>query len=221
MSELPLRPHPGPGDDELSTSRASELDRLRAAHLASARGPRSNGRSRRGPLLRHEQRRYITSTNIGEWARGKLMGFAVLPRGGEPVLWDFGSAAKAHRLHALDPSRELARRDDGAPRCGGSRCGVLRASRARGEGRPRRGRRGSEPLGLDIAEMPPRSASTTWTERSFGSRPPTFRSRRRTAWRTRRRHRSRGSSRRSSSGWIELASLRRDAAGSRASANDR
>src|SRR5207248_4845381 len=44
--------------------------------------------------------RYVTSTNIGEWARDKLMRFAVLCGRGEPVLWDFGSAAKAHRLHS-------------------------------------------------------------------------------------------------------------------------
>ena len=42
--------------------------------------------------------RYMTATHIGTWAMDKLIRFAVLPRGGEPVLWDFGSAAKHHQL---------------------------------------------------------------------------------------------------------------------------
>ena len=42
--------------------------------------------------------RYMTSTHIGTWAMDKLIRFALLPRGGEPVVWDFGSAAKHHQL---------------------------------------------------------------------------------------------------------------------------
>src|SRR6202142_508235 len=37
--------------------------------------------------------RYITSTKIGEWERDKLCRFALLMRGEEPMVWDFGSAA--------------------------------------------------------------------------------------------------------------------------------
>src|SRR6476469_5397316 len=44
--------------------------------------------------------RYVTSTHIGEWARDKNARFALLPRGGAPILWDFGSAAKHHQLFA-------------------------------------------------------------------------------------------------------------------------
>jgi Xaa-Pro aminopeptidase len=43
--------------------------------------------------------RYITSTKIGEWERDKLCRFALLPRDGDPILWDFGSAAVHHRLY--------------------------------------------------------------------------------------------------------------------------
>src|SRR2546428_11078990 len=42
--------------------------------------------------------RYITSTTIGELARDKVARFALLTRSGDPILWDFGSAAKAPRL---------------------------------------------------------------------------------------------------------------------------
>src|SRR5260370_26233887 len=43
--------------------------------------------------------RYMTSTHSGTWAMDKLIRFALLPRGGEPVIWDFGSAARHHQLY--------------------------------------------------------------------------------------------------------------------------
>jgi Xaa-Pro aminopeptidase len=43
--------------------------------------------------------RYLTSTKIGEWERDKLSRWVLLVRGGEPILWDFGSAAIHHKLH--------------------------------------------------------------------------------------------------------------------------
>jgi Xaa-Pro aminopeptidase len=44
--------------------------------------------------------RYVTSTKIGEWARDKMSRFALLIRGQDPILWDFGSAAVHHKLYA-------------------------------------------------------------------------------------------------------------------------
>jgi len=53
------------------------------------------------PLLFDDNNiRYVTSTKIGEWARDKLSRWALLVRGGEPILWDFGSAAVHHRLYS-------------------------------------------------------------------------------------------------------------------------
>src|ERR1700730_14728495 len=54
--------------------------------------------------------RYITSTKIGEWERGKLSRWALLARGGEPILWDFGSAAVHHKLFCpwLEPENMRA-----------------------------------------------------------------------------------------------------------------
>jgi Xaa-Pro aminopeptidase len=43
--------------------------------------------------------RYITATVIGTWANDKAGRFCVLPRGGEPYIWDFGSAARHHALY--------------------------------------------------------------------------------------------------------------------------
>ena len=44
--------------------------------------------------------RYTTSTVIGEWARDKLLRYSLLTGNGEPYIWDFGSAAKHHKLYA-------------------------------------------------------------------------------------------------------------------------
>ncbi|MCH8063975.1 MAG: aminopeptidase P family protein, partial [Chloroflexi bacterium] len=43
--------------------------------------------------------RYITATIIGTWAMDKLVRFALLPQDDEPILWDFGSAARHHQLY--------------------------------------------------------------------------------------------------------------------------
>src|SRR6202165_994299 len=43
--------------------------------------------------------RHVTSTKIGEWERDKLCRWALLTRDGEPILWDFGSAAVHHKLY--------------------------------------------------------------------------------------------------------------------------
>ncbi|MDH4120031.1 MAG: Xaa-Pro peptidase family protein, partial [Acidimicrobiia bacterium] len=42
--------------------------------------------------------RYATSTTIGYWAFNKGERWALVTRDGRPKIWDFGSAAKAHRL---------------------------------------------------------------------------------------------------------------------------
>ena len=43
--------------------------------------------------------RYITATHIGTWAIDKLGRFSLLPQDDEPIIWDFGSAARHHQLH--------------------------------------------------------------------------------------------------------------------------
>jgi Xaa-Pro aminopeptidase len=55
-----------------------------------------------GAILTFDQHniRYISSTVIGEWARDKLTRYCLLTGNGDPYVWDFGSAAKHHRLYA-------------------------------------------------------------------------------------------------------------------------
>jgi Xaa-Pro aminopeptidase len=43
--------------------------------------------------------RYVTATAIGTWGNDKLVRFALLARGAEPIIWDFGSAARHHALY--------------------------------------------------------------------------------------------------------------------------
>src|SRR5579875_3607706 len=43
--------------------------------------------------------RYITATHIGTWAMDKLARFSLLPQDDEPIVWDFGSAARHHQLY--------------------------------------------------------------------------------------------------------------------------
>ena len=72
--------------------RSDRLERARAALEASDLGA----------VLLFDQNniRYVTSTHIGEWARDKSARCVLLPRRGDPVLWDFGSAARHHQLYA-------------------------------------------------------------------------------------------------------------------------
>ncbi len=44
--------------------------------------------------------RYVTQTWIGGALGDKMTRYALLTRGGEPMLWDFGSAARHHQLYS-------------------------------------------------------------------------------------------------------------------------
>ena len=77
-----------------------DFDTLRRDRLARAKAALEA--SDLGALLLFDPNniRYVTSTHIGEWARDKNARYALLPRGHDPILWDFGSAARHHRLYA-------------------------------------------------------------------------------------------------------------------------
>jgi Xaa-Pro aminopeptidase len=77
-----------------------DFARLRRERFEKAQGALRN--SELGALLLFDPNniRYVTSTHIGEWARDKNARFALLFRDGPPILWDFGSAARHHKLFA-------------------------------------------------------------------------------------------------------------------------
>jgi Xaa-Pro dipeptidase len=144
-----------PGTMNVDFEERVNFDRLRTHRMERARAALEG--SELGAVLCFDMNniRYITSTNIGEWARDKLMRFAVLARGAEPVLWDFGSAAKAHRLHApwLRPENSRAGmtglRGSIAPDAGFFARAAAEIKDVLDEAGV-----GGEPLGVDIAEMP-------------------------------------------------------------------
>jgi Xaa-Pro aminopeptidase len=75
------------------------MERLRTERLARVK--RFLKASDLGALLCFDMNnvRYITATHIGTWAMDKLVRFTLLPQDDEPILWDFGSAARHHQLY--------------------------------------------------------------------------------------------------------------------------
>src|SRR5665213_3761112 len=94
----PHRPIPSPGQMGVDTEARVDYDRLRQYRLGRAR--RALDASALGALLLFDVNnvRYVTSTAIGEWSRDKMTRYALLTRTSGPMVWDFGSAAKHHRL---------------------------------------------------------------------------------------------------------------------------
>jgi Xaa-Pro aminopeptidase len=126
--------------------RSDRLDRARASLQASDLGA----------VLLFDQNniRYVSSTHIGEWARDKSARCVLLPRVGDPVLWDFGSAAKHHQLYApwlpesswqagVTSMRGAMPRETGVPDALAAR--IHRELAARGIEK--------EPLGIDLTDM--------------------------------------------------------------------
>ncbi|WP_405150322.1 Xaa-Pro peptidase family protein [Sphaerisporangium sp. NBC_01403] len=89
-----------PGHMSVDFETRVDFTRLRDYRLARARAALEN--SDLGAMLVFDVNniRYLTGSVIGEWSRDKMTRYALLVRGREPVLWDFGSAAKHHRLYA-------------------------------------------------------------------------------------------------------------------------
>jgi Xaa-Pro aminopeptidase len=87
------------GTNVVDWEQRADMERLRRERLARAKA--SLEQSDLGALLCFDMAniRYITATHIGTWAMDKLNRFCLLPRGGEPIMWDFGSAARHHKLY--------------------------------------------------------------------------------------------------------------------------
>src|SRR5436853_1730822 len=100
--------------------------------------------------------RYITATHIGTWAMDKLIRFCLLPQDDEPIMWDFGSAARHHKLYSpwLGEDRSRA----GISTLRGAVEG--RAESVAEKIRIELEQRGllNEPVGVDVIELPVRKA---------------------------------------------------------------
>jgi Xaa-Pro aminopeptidase len=129
-----------------------DFDRLRRERLARAK--RGLSGSGLGALLCFDMAniRYLTATHIGTWAIDKLIRFCLLPREDEPIMWDFGSAARHHKLY--NPWLGDERSRAGISTLRGSVEG--RAEAVAEKIRVELEQRGlvGEPLGVDVVELP-------------------------------------------------------------------
>jgi len=166
------------GTNAVDWEQRVDVDRLRTQRLTRLRTELEG--SSLGAVLAFDftNIRYMTSTHIGTWAVDKLIRSALLVRGGEPIVWDFGSAAKHHQLYNPWLDYSAAQSEDGhAPHHGatapdqrnpsGARAGI---STLRGAFHPQAGIAEEvarkikhelelyglldEPVGVDVIELP-------------------------------------------------------------------
>jgi Xaa-Pro dipeptidase len=93
------RPLQAPGITQVDFEERVDFRRLHRYRLARTR--QSLAASGFGAMLCFDQHniRYVSSTVIGEWARDKLIRYCLLTGNGDPWVWDFGSAARHHKLY--------------------------------------------------------------------------------------------------------------------------
>jgi Xaa-Pro dipeptidase len=99
------RPLPAPGHGGVDFEQRVDFDRLRRYRLDRARAALDSSECGAFLLFDFYNIRYATQTWIGGALGDKMTRYALLARGGEPILWDFGSAEKHHQLYSpwLEP----------------------------------------------------------------------------------------------------------------------
>ncbi len=104
MSAL-MAPLPAPGHMGVDFEERVNFDRLRQYRLARAKASLESSECGAFLLFDFYNIRYTTQTWIGGALGDKMTRYALLTRDSGPKLWDFGSAARHHRLHSpwLDP----------------------------------------------------------------------------------------------------------------------
>ncbi|WP_336662313.1 M24 family metallopeptidase [Leucobacter sp. USHLN154] len=149
------RPIPAPGHSGVDYESRVDFDRLRRYRLARAH--ESLERSGCGAFLLFDfyNIRYTTQTWIGGALGDKMIRYALLLPGQEPILWDFGSAVKHHQLYSQWTPEDhyragfLGFRGAVAPRAGLMQTAVAEiASILASEGLA------DAPIGVDIIEPP-------------------------------------------------------------------
>ncbi|HEX5605752.1 MAG TPA: aminopeptidase P family protein, partial [Candidatus Binatia bacterium] len=130
------------------------IDRLRQERLERIKVALK--KSELGALLCFDMNniRYITATHIGTWAMDKLVRFSLLAQEDEPILWDFGSAARHHQIYCPwlgERSRAGISTLRGATNPGSALASDV-AKKIKRELEKRHLQ--SEPVGVDVIEMP-------------------------------------------------------------------
>ena len=146
---------PSPGRMAVDFEERVNFDRLRDYRIGRVRSALAE--SELGALLCFDVNniRYTTSTQIGEWVRDKVARYSLLTRSGEPMIWDFGSAAKHHRIYApwLQPENSrpgmLGLRGSVAPEAGFFDSAAREIKSLLDDAGV-----GDQPVGIDIVELP-------------------------------------------------------------------
>src|SRR5499433_1098406 len=132
-----------------------DFRRLHNYRLARTRA--ALAKSGLGAILTFDQHniRYISSTVIGEWARDKLTRYCLLTGNGDPYVWDFGSAAKHHRIYCPWLHEDHVRAGNPGMRGAiGPEVGLFKAAAKEIKDILKKEGVADMPLGLDICEPP-------------------------------------------------------------------
>jgi len=149
------RPLRAPGHGGVDFEQRVDFDRLRRYRLSRAHAALEASDCGAFLLFDFYNIRYTTQTWIGGALGDKMTRYALLTRDADPVLWDFGSAAKHHQLYCdwLPPENcragMLGLRGAIAPEAGLMAAAVTEVRQLLAE-------RGldSQPVGVDIIEPP-------------------------------------------------------------------
>ena len=95
-----MAPLPAPGHMGVDYEQRVDFDRLRRYRLARAKASLESSECGAFLFFDFYNIRYTTQTWIGGALGDKMTRYALLTRDHGPTLWDFGSAARHHRLHS-------------------------------------------------------------------------------------------------------------------------
>lgn len=94
------RPIGAPGQNSVDYEQRVDFDRLRAYRLGRAKAALEASDCGAFLLFDFYNIRYTTQTWIGGALGDKMIRYALLIRGQDPILWDFGSAVRHHQLYS-------------------------------------------------------------------------------------------------------------------------
>src|SRR4029453_7011737 len=149
------RPLQAPGHMQVDFEERVDFRRLPAYRLARSR--RGLAASGLGAVLVFDQHTipYPSGTVIGEWARDKLTRWCLLTGNGEPWVWDFGSPARHHRLHAPQiPAQQSLAGMAGMRGAVSPKAGLCKKAAAEIRDILKAEGVASMPLGIDVVEPP-------------------------------------------------------------------
>jgi Xaa-Pro aminopeptidase len=95
-----VRPIGAPGQNAVDYEYRVDFDRLRNYRLSRAKEALEASACGAFLLFDFYNIRYTTQTWIGGALGDKMIRYALLMRGHDPILWDFGSAVKHHKLYS-------------------------------------------------------------------------------------------------------------------------